>query len=801
MASVRDYITEILSHADVVPQFADSLYVDVPDVSVEPQAIPNGLKGGSTSARLSSLAFGPYTSVDLPPKRRSHFLYEISMEIAEAYEARDIAVDAETIASNLRWLHDKLNLHKHSGPREFLRLGIKALEKHGVEESEDSEETDATEDSAEVDLSTDHIPYKEPEDGEFRWSVDDQKLYVYRKLGNAKQARPQEVCNFEPVLMTEYVIDDAETQTRSWRVHLEQEGRAEPYEVIWHAEDRRPSKVGDTLSDLPVEFVVRPRMHDHVMAATAVLGLDRAERQHEYATTGWVTHEGKPMYILPSMEGAIGADGMDYSLRINPEHLPESAAAVASAELAPYGRGVRPPANDDEKRRAIEALLAVVDSSDTTAKTMAVVLQVLAGPLIPAGAGETPPLLHVRGGTGTYKTSFSTTACSIFGTWIRDLTPPPTTWGSTPTYLQAMVHGTKDLTLLIDDYKSGVVGRAEQVNRMIQQYADRTARGRANTRGGLSLTRLPRGLIMSNGEDVWEHIASGEARTIEFIFGDGEIDLDRLTVAQQAVSEGSLQLFGGAWLHWLAQNWERIFEQKLIRTRRDEWRESLAALQPGAHMRVVTQVAVLGAVGTVLIDFVKEMWPEHSEEVESAVRAAAAMLVGGVEERALLVKEAAPFRQLASALNEAVTAGEAIFKNRGHTFESQQDQTIPAQTFRSVPVVGYHYIERHMEAEKRWVLLTENTAMKFFRNLSRSTALPPNFTWKAVMLDAVERHGGKVADRVRVSIDRTGKMSQLSGVIVPLDEVQNTSSTEGLDAPVTPDAHTDGFTSLTPDLT
>ena len=62
---------------------------------------------------------------------RSDFLYGVAMEFAEAYDAAELAYDAETIAAHVMHLHDLLKLDKYRGPREFYRLGLKAVEKHG----------------------------------------------------------------------------------------------------------------------------------------------------------------------------------------------------------------------------------------------------------------------------------------------------------------------------------------------------------------------------------------------------------------------------------------------------------------------------------------------------------------------------------------------------------------------------------------------------------------------------------------------------------------------------------------------
>ena len=783
----KKFITGLLLSVDAEPKLADHDFVDVPtDTDIEQVPVPQALDTEKTDKILRGYAFGNIRP--FPEDERSDFLYEQAMLIAEGYKHNDIAATAEDVASNTWWLHDRLGLGKFSGPKEFMRLGMKAVNKHDTSEGGvDADHADDHLDNDGLDMSTDEdagpLVYA-PRDGEYRFDDNDGNLYLWKTLGNARNPKAYEVCNFEPVLMTEYLVDDGDEQTRSWRVHLIQDEVEEPYEVLWHEEDRIPNRFGATLAKLPARFVIRPDMGKHIITATVLLAKDNYEEAYEYASTGWVPYgEDGHAYLLPGMEGAVHAGGIDSDLRIRTDLLSDESAPASSPEMEPYGVGVRPPVGKDEGERAIQALLDLIHCSDKSpGKTTAVLLQILAGPLVPSGAGETPPLMHVRGMTGAFKTSFSNAALSIFGTWIRDLTAPPTSWTGTAVFLQAMVHGARDLTLLIDDYKKQSVNDL-QVTRMIQNYADRTSRGRGNTRGGITRSKRPRGLILSNGEDVWGSVASAEARTVEFVFGKGEIIRERLDVVQQNVMDGSIQLFGGAWLQWLAQNWDDVMEAKLVRTRRDAWRERLIETNEDTHMRVVTQVAVLGAVGDVLVDFVAETWPEHTTAVRDAVSAATAMLVGGVAERAELVREAAPFRQLAISINEALSAEEASLKPRGHNVESAAEQSIPAQLFKNVPVVGYHFIYggevfgKSKEEAPKWdehervVLLTEKTAFKFFLQQSRSTAVPAAFTWKAVVLDALQERGAIRAERVRVRLDATAKLSQLSGILVPLKQI------------------------------
>lgn len=710
---------------------------------------------------------------------RSGVLFWLSNEIAETALIKEYTLTEDVLAGILKFADERI-VKKYvtrnvvAANHQYRLLAAKALATYPPPEAPADAPSDGSGgDSGDLFVDDDLDDDDSRRNRDYLWDPGDGILYYKRWIGNAKAPKLEEVCNFLPKITVEYEVDDGEQVMRAWKCRfLMNDGRA--YEMTLSEEDRSSdAKMAAALSRLPASFSVRARMRMHVLPAMQDLSGGEYSQQHEFAMTGWVEDGGVRKYILPSALGAIGPEGLDSSITINPENLPED-ATIAEQDLAPYGRGVRPPASEEEKQLAGEAFMNLLNAG-SVGKITPVLLQILAGPLIPAGAGGTPPLVHVLGGTGTLKTSFSTVAMSLFGTWIRDETPPPATWGSTPLYLQAMLHTLKDATLLVDDYKTGVIGRQNEVVRLIQQYADRTARGRATVTGGTRKTRLPRGLLLSNGEDMWEGTASAEARTVQISLRPKDIDRDRLAVVQGAVKQGHLQRFGGLWLQWLAQHPE-FFDGKIVTIRRDLWRERLTDEYPGAHLRVLSSVAVLGAVGSLLTDFMADEYPQYEESVSEAVREATEELVGGARERDRAVKGAAPFTQLATAISEAMAAHEVSFAPRGHSVASRQSDRIPAGLERTT-TVGFWWPEpenseyvhdgKTLDAG-RWVLLTQNTAMRWFRSMRLREGETTGFSWAAVLKDAEENHGGVRVERIRVAKDRMGNVAQMGGVIVPL---------------------------------
>src|SRR5205085_2825568 len=87
------------------------------------------------------------------------------------------------------------------------------------------------------------------------------------------------------------------------------------------------------------------------------------------------------------------------------------------------------------------------------------------------------------------------------------------TWSATPNYIQRQGYFFKDALYLVDDFKPEVIP-PYQVVRILQTYADNTARGRLKADATTNVSRPIRGLLVCTGEDVPEHNASAVARSI-----------------------------------------------------------------------------------------------------------------------------------------------------------------------------------------------------------------------------------------------------------------------------------------------
>jgi hypothetical protein len=172
------------------------------------------------------------------------------------------------------------------------------------------------------------------------------------------------------------------------------------------------------------------------------------------------------------------------------------------------------------KRHLVEDLLPLHERSVTfslLAASAAAVLQ----PFAP-GVGRFA--LWLVGLTGAGKSFLAKLAMNFFGDFPVS-SGRFATWSSTPNYLQRQGYFFRNSLFLVDDYKPEVPHYS--IVRILQTYADGTARGRLKSDATTNLSRPIRGLLVCTGEDVPEHSASAMARSLVVKVPQREKDLTR----------------------------------------------------------------------------------------------------------------------------------------------------------------------------------------------------------------------------------------------------------------------------------
>ena len=683
-----------------------------------------------------------------PTRDRSGKLYHLALSMMEAAGAASYPITAEQIAGVIKKADQILfdvpkYAHQANADTYYWMLALKVLPDRVL----DISPTSMTKVAINANSANDYV-----------W--DEQDGWLYWQAGKTVR----KVCNFKPELLedieVDYGDDSDDEKRRAWRVSFTQ--AAQTIEFIFDAEDKESaSAVEKAVShNCPASFMVEPSMYGRLKTAIVAMSSHIIQRR-VFGATGWWQHGGDWLYLLPNAQGAIGPNGLVPAVKIDKERLPND-STVTRETFAGYGRGVRPPLNHQEQAQAWTALEALVNAGDP-AITYPVVLMVLGGPLSSAGAGESPPLLHMMGKTGTLKTSYCLAALSLMGTFGAT-SAAPAAFSSTANFLQIVLHAAKDLTLLIDDYKQSVIGPSKRdIVRVIQNYADRTTRGRARRNQEIDIGKTPRGLLMTNGEDRWESEASAEARTIVLSLKPDDINKGRLKTIQDIIEAGHLQRAGGSYLVWLAQH-PLIVEGQRFRQIKTEWHQKLLKSGQGqtVHLRILVSLSTMLAVGSVVSEFIGDVYGAQARETANGwLKAAGTYLTGRVEDMAQEVAQSSPFSQFLEAIRGGMSAQRATLLPVDGVSETRQ--RLPSRP--GAEPVGYYFTDTNDAPLS--LLLTRNVSFGWYEKEMRSRGLQTDFSWSAIMQEAGNEHDAVRIDKVRVKVGED-KVSQISGIGLPL---------------------------------
>jgi hypothetical protein len=597
---------------------------------------------------------------------------------------------------------------------------------------------------------------------DYVWDEQDGWLY-YRATRVFKK-----VCSFRPEILEErehyFGYGTERERESSLSVRLTLKGGQSHELKLTSSDLASAQKLEASITRMcPSAYYLAAGMAGHLKAALYDMTQDAPTRRI-YATTGWIEYEDGFAYLLPSSLGAIAADTQDPNVRVDADE-------AGTAVLFGYGKHVRPPLTDEEKEQAWEAFQALVDSG-AREKTLPVIMQVLAGPLATAIGDHAPPFVHVSGKTGTLKTSFCLTALSLFGQFKAS----PASWSLTPTALQVMLHAAKDVTLLMDDYKKALTRDRDGLLSVINNFADRTVRLRSNARQEMQASLNPRGLILSNGEDVWEEEASAQARVVLVDISRDDLNSKMLKEAQQAAASGALQLFGGAYASWMAGRPD-VLDGTTFKGLHAEWHARLdASLKERTHRRLVSTVASLMATATIVRQFAEETYGrEGARYLKELNKTLLDALSERMTQQAQDVELQAPGDQLIREVVSGILQGQACLRPYRHP--SRELRSIPAQAPGSV-VVGIWFPIGRNDPEPGEVLLSREMTYAWFASRQIRAGSGVRFSWHQCRRELVERHNGREVRNASMTVN--GQRFQVSGVVLPYEVLEShIRNTEG----------------------
>jgi hypothetical protein len=332
---------------------------------------------------------------------------------------------------------------------------------------------------------------------------------------------------------------------------------------------------------------------DELRRAVSTISTEAGEVRRRTLTTNFGWTADKTAYLTPSLQ--ISQAGI--------EVLDETAAVRVDlgSEVPACQLDLKKLEGDDllrVKRHVVEDLLALSEPAVTHTLLGATAAAVL----YPFARGAGRFALWLVGMTGAGKSFLAKLFSNFFGDFPVS-SAPFTTWSATPNYVQRQGYFFKDCLYLVDDYKPEVV-QPYQVVRVLQTYADNTARGRLKADATANVLRPIRGLLVCTGEDVPEHNASAVARSVIVRLGQGE---KNVAAGTRCLAE--CESYSGVtadFIRWLlAEDRCAAFAQRFAELQQRYYGD-VAGQQN--DIRVATNLALLGAAFEQVAEYLGDVW-------------------------------------------------------------------------------------------------------------------------------------------------------------------------------------------------
>jgi hypothetical protein len=225
-----------------------------------------------------------------------------------------------------------------------------------------------------------------------------------------------------------------------------------------------------------------------------------------------------------------------------------------------------------------------------------------------------PFALWLTGLTGSGKTFLAKLFVNLFGDFPLS-SGRFASWSSTPYYIQRQGHYFKDALYLVDDYKPEIA-KHEQVVKVLQNYSDRTGRGRLKVDATTNTTKPIRGLLIATGEDVPEHTASALARCIIIPVQQRPKDLAR--GARCAAASHAYRTITADFVHQLLARRRPPAFRKLVHALTRYYYRGIAGQQNDS--RIARNFALLATGFIEMARYFVDVWPDWKIEVRRFVQ-------------------------------------------------------------------------------------------------------------------------------------------------------------------------------------
>lgn len=696
VSSAYDHVIGLLNIAgiEIAAPISHSI-VDLPIPDIIPQDLP--FKPTRDENRLKQLMTGV-----MPTNDRSGMVMALARAVYNAAEARNLDMAPRELAGIIKQV-DAKGWRKYTdradGDRRYFEVAHRIITQPAPEHDDDEDE-----------------PYE----------YDEAKGLF--KTGKVKRL----IANFKPDIREERIIldDDSQIVGRQFVMTFElADAEHTIEEKVFEAEDWADTRalVKQITVRCGSEYAIEPGMAQYLYPAALYFTRKVPPNRITVPThMGWTQRGGGLSFILPHGDKGIAISNTSATQRVE---------FTSPPRLKGYGASVRPmwPLETPTVAKAFALLLQAAPAPVIGP----LVMQIMGGPLI-GTASMTPPLVHLTGLTGTFKTSLSIVALSLFGTFDNQNIPEG--WDTTANSLQRALHDACDLTLLVDDFKASRLNRHNRTEamRVIQSYADRMSRGRLDQRQRQQSSLKPRALLLTTGEDVADWEQSLLARTTVVDLKRGDVNKEVLSALQDSVQQGILPIVGGTFLSWLAGRGIERARDDIMR-----WRNAarLTLADKSHHPRMADNVAALFSVGRVIEQFVSERLPDARVAFRRVYREAWDFYSAGLvsESRQALMQSA--FNMVAEDIRASIPS-QSIKMERIRARRKLGQSTTVYPTHKAP--LGSAYGRPIGYIDEEFVYLSERLTFDWFRERRSKIGEDVTFSWRGGFLkEAVAEHGGQ----------------------------------------------------------
>lgn len=440
------------------------------------------------------------------------------------------------------------------------------------------------------------------------------------------------LCNFTARVTEDILKDNGQETARFFKLQgaLGQGSPLPPVEI--------PSNSFNTMGWVTSEWGLKTiiaagqAVKDRLREAIQLQSQDAVQRTI-FTHTGWREIEGKHVFLTAG--GVIGA-------------------AELEVELEPPLRRyiLRQPEGDpSEAIRASLDFLNLGELKVTLPLWAAMYLAPLSEFIDPAFT------LWYVGASGSFKSVLTALALCHFGDF--DYLHLPAAWRDTQNQLEKLLFLAKDIPLVIDDWAPGQdTSKARELEvkaeHIIRAQGNRQGKGRMKADTSLRISYVPRGLLITSGEQS----PSGHSHTSRIVTVEIEKDdvyRDILTEAQKTHHH----LYNKAMSHylaWIASNWDKYKTE--VPERWTEWRDEV--YKESQHPRLPSDIASLYAGLFMASQFALEKGAITDNEVAALRETGWRIFIDMVSSQSGRIEDERPGTRFIQVLKSMMDQGRAI---------------------------------------------------------------------------------------------------------------------------------------------